>query len=149
MKFAPYTKLFVCLLAIFLLMGCNGGNKRKKIAFVTNNAADFWTIAKRGCEQADKELDDVDVEFKMPGEGSAAEQRRIIDDLLAKGTDGIAMSPVDPANQTQMINDIAKQALVFTQDSDAPQSSRACYIGTDNHAAGKQAGDLIKEALPN
>jgi ribose transport system substrate-binding protein len=59
------------------------------------------------------------------------------------------MSPIDPANQVQMINDAAKQALIFTQDSDAPGSDRTCYIGTDNEAAGKQAGELIKEALPN
>jgi ribose transport system substrate-binding protein len=37
----------------------------------------------------------------------------------------------------------------MTQDSDAPQSNRACYIGTDNRAAGRQAGELIKQALPN
>jgi ribose transport system substrate-binding protein len=48
-----------------------------------------------------------------------------------------------------MINELAKQVLVVTQDSDAPQSDRACYIGTDNRAAGRQAGELIKEALPN
>jgi ribose transport system substrate-binding protein len=48
-----------------------------------------------------------------------------------------------------MINEAAKQALIVTQDSDAPASSRACYIGTDNRAAGRQAGALIKEALPN
>jgi len=60
----------------------------------------------------------------------------------------MAMSPVDPVNQTQMINEVAKQILVLTQDSDAPQSDRACYLGTDNVAAGRQAGELIKEALP-
>jgi ribose transport system substrate-binding protein len=149
MKFAFMTKLFVCLLAALLLAGCSTASKRKRVAFVTNNAANFWTIAKRGCEKADQELEDVDVEFKIPGEGTAAEQKRIIDDLVAKGIDGIAISPVDPANQTQMLNDLAKQALVFTQDSDAPQSNRACYLGTDNHAAGRQAGDLVKEVLPN
>ncbi|RYG67872.1 ABC transporter substrate-binding protein, partial [bacterium] len=69
--------------------------------------------------------------------------------LLAKGVQGIAISPVDPANGTQMLNDAAGKALVFTQDSDAPQSNRACYIGTDNVAAGKQAGEEIKKALPN
>jgi len=62
--------------------------------------------------------------------------------------DGIAISPVDPANQTAMLNDAAKQAIVFTHDSDAPDSKRECYVGTDNVAAGRQAGDLIKEALP-
>ena len=123
--------------------------KALKVAFVTNNASDFWTIARKGCEKADGELANVEVEFKIPSDGTAAEQRRVIDDLLAKGVQGIAVSPVDPANQTQMINDVAKQVLVVTQDSDAPQSDRACYIGTDNIAAGRQAGELIKEALPN
>jgi ribose transport system substrate-binding protein len=47
-----------------------------------------------------------------------------------------------------MLNRAASQALVVTQDSDAPDSNRACYIGTDNVAAGRQAGELLKEALP-
>jgi ribose transport system substrate-binding protein len=120
----------------------------KKLAFVTNNASDFWTIARKGVEKADSELNDVTVEFKIPDDGTAATQKRIVDDLLASGVDGIAISPVDPDNQTQMINDVAKNVLVFTQDSDAPKSDRACYVGTDNVAAGRQAGGLIKEALP-
>lgn len=133
-----------------MLAGCsqNNSSQSKRVAFVTNNAADFWTIARRGCEKADDELADISVEFKIPSDGTAAEQKRIIDDLLANGVSGIAISPVDPANQVQLINDAAKQALVITQDSDAPTSDRAVYIGTDNTAAGRQAGELIKEALP-
>ncbi len=123
--------------------------KTFKVAFVTNNPADFWTIARRGTEKADGELANVEVEFRIPSDGTAAEQKRIVDDLLAKGVDGIAISPVDPANQTGMINDVAKQALVITQDSDAPQSDRAAYLGTDNRAAGRQAGELIRDALPD
>ncbi|HSB27590.1 MAG TPA: sugar-binding protein, partial [Pyrinomonadaceae bacterium] len=61
---------------------------------------------------------------------------------------GIAISPVDPANQSPMLNRAAAQALVVTQDSDAPNSNRTCYIGTDNVEAGRQAGRLVKEALP-
>lgn len=125
----------------------SGGNLR--LAFVTNNASDYWTIARKGVEKADGELPDVTVEFKLPGEGTAAEQKRIIDDLMSTGVNGIAISPVDPDNQTQLINDTAKKSLVITQDSDAPNSERALYIGTDNVAAGRQAGELIKEALPN
>jgi ribose transport system substrate-binding protein len=120
-----------------------------KVAFVTNNASDFWTIARKGVEKADCELGDVDVQFKLPGQGTAAEQKGIIDDLVSTGINGIAISPVDPDNQTQLINDTAKKALVITQDSDAPASDRALYIGTDNVTAGRQAGELVKEALPN
>lgn len=118
------------------------------IAFVTNNSADFWTMARRGVEKADAELPDVVTEFRITSDGTAAEQKRIVDDLLTKHVAGIAISPVDPQNQTQLLDDAAKQALVFTQDSDAPGSERACYIGTDNVAAGRQAGTLIKEAIP-
>jgi ribose transport system substrate-binding protein len=119
-----------------------------KLAFVTNNAADFWTVARRGVEKADTELADVETEFRLTADGTAAEQQRIVDDLLTKGVDGIAISPVDPANQVAMIDSAARKAIVFTQDSDAPQSQRTLYIGTDNLAAGRQAGQLIRDAIP-
>jgi ribose transport system substrate-binding protein len=122
--------------------------KKLRVAFVTNNPSDFWTIAQKGTEKAAAELPNVEVEFQLNADRTAAGQQRIVDDLLAKGIDGIAISPVDPKNQTQLINRAASQALVITQDSDAPSSNRACYIGTDNEAAGRQAGQLVKEALP-
>jgi ribose transport system substrate-binding protein len=124
------------------------GAKTLRLAFVTNNSADFWTIARRGVEKADSELADVEVDFRLVPPPEAAEQQRIVDDLLTRGVDAIAISPVDPQNQTLMINAAAKRALVFTQDSDAPQTERVCYIGTDNVAAGRQAGQLIREAIP-
>jgi len=138
-----------CLIFLVFGVACRQNKSTKRLAFVTNNASDFWAIARKGTEKADTELADVTVEFRIPGEGTAAEQKRIVDDLLAKGIDGIAISPVDPNNQTPFINEIAKQTLVFTQDSDAPQSNRTAYVGTDNVAAGRQAGGLIKEALPD
>jgi len=138
---------------LIFLTACSGATDRgpavARLAFVTNNASDFWSIARRGTEQADQELATVEVEFRIPADGTAAEQRRIIDDLLTKGVSGIAISPVDPANQSQMINDAVKRTVLITHDSDAPSSDRMCYIGTDNRAAGRQAGELIKEVLPN
>lgn len=129
--------------------GGSGGGKELKFAFVTNGSSDFWTIARAGVEKADAELPNVTVEFKLPSEETAAGQRRVVDDLVAAGLDGLAISPIDPANQTDMINGVAKDAVVITQDSDAPNSDRACYIGTDNVAAGKQAGEELKKVLPN
>lgn len=148
---------FAILISLLSLSACapktetsgdGKASKQLKLAFVTNNSADFWTIARRGVEKADAELTDVAAVFRMTPDGTAGEQKRIIDDLVTKGVDGIAISPVDPDNQTSLLNDLSKRALVFTQDSDAPNSDRACYVGTDNVAAGRQAGQLIKEALP-
>jgi len=153
---------FVCTLFFSLiLIGCQpaptntssnsssgGAGTKHKLAFVTNNASDFWVIARKGTEKAAREISDIEVDFKIPADGTAAEQQRLVDDLLARGIHGIAISPVDPKNQQQMINTAASKALVVTQDSDAPDTNRACYIGTDNVAAGRQAGELVKEALP-
>jgi len=139
------------LIVASVLMGAckqSGAGKRYKLAFVTNNASDFWAISRKGTEKAAGELPGADIDFRIDSDGTAAEQQRIVDDLLAKGVNGFAISPVDPVNQTQMLNRAAQQALVITQDSDAPNSNRGCYIGTDNVAAGRQAGGLIKEALP-
>ena len=123
--------------------------KKLKLAFVSNNAAPFWTIARAGCMDAQKQLGDVEVDFRIPSTGGVAEQQQILDDQLAKGVDGIAVSPIDPVNETRLLDKIASQTLLITQDSDAPSSKRVCYIGTDNTAAGVQAGKLIKEVLPD
>jgi ribose transport system substrate-binding protein len=122
--------------------------KKMKLAFVSNNAANFWTIARSGCNDAAKELGDVEVDFRIPSTGSAAEQQQILNDLVARGIDGIAVSPIDPNNQTGFLNKIASQVLLMTTDSDAPNSKRICYLGTDNYAAGEQAGELIKQVIP-
>ena len=110
---------------------------KKTLAFVVNVPADFWQIARRGTEKAQKELPNYNIEFYIPGEMSAAAQKRILEDLLAKGVAGISISPVNPDNSTEILNQVAAKAALFTQDADAPKSNRALYIGTDNVAAGR------------
>jgi ribose transport system substrate-binding protein len=123
--------------------------EKKTLALVTNASADFWTIARRGTEKAATELPNYNVEMHVVSEATAAEQRRILDDLLTKGVAGVSISSIDSANSTDILNKVAKQAVLFTTDSDAPKSERVLYIGTDNTAAGEQAGELIKQSLPN
>jgi len=118
------------------------------LAFVTNNPSDYWTICRKGTDAAAKELGNVDIQFIMPADGTAATQKQDVDDVIAKGVKGIAISPVDPANMTPDLNKWAAQVPLITTDSDAASSNRLFYIGTDNHAAGVMAGGLIKAALP-
>src|SRR5260370_1890887 len=154
----PSSNIVVYVLVCgLLIVGCvlvgackrSGAGQRYKLAFVTNNASDYWTISRKGTEKDAAELPGVDIDFRSDSDGTAAEQQRIVDDLLAKGVNGFAISPVDPVNQTQMLNRAAQQALVITQDSDAPNSNRASYLGTDTVAPGRQPGGLIKRARPH
>jgi len=122
------------------------GGKKRKIAFVSNGVASFWTIASAGVKTAGEKLG-VDAQTLMPVEG-ISDQKRIIEDLLTKGVDGIAVSPIDPANQTDLLNTAARRTKVITHDSDAPNSDRLVYIGMDNYKAGRMCGDLVREAMP-
>ena len=133
MKRNKILSVFLCaIVAIASFLPTVFGESKDKplsLAFLTNNPSDFWTIARAGCEQAVKEIPNVKLEFKMPADGTAAEQTRLFDDLLVKGIDGIALSPVDPANQTAMIDKGTEKALIITQDSDAPKSKRVVLCG--------------------
>ncbi len=122
---------------------------KPQLALVTNVAADFWTVARRGVEKAQKENPDYDMQVIVTGEGTAAGQRRELDDLLARGVAGLAISVDDAPHATEELNKVAAKAVLLTTDSDAPQSNRLAYIGTDNVAAGRQAGAQILKALPN
>src|SRR6266481_7480286 len=145
----------ICLLVFILTLSvcCTSSPKPRKtvktVAFITNTTSDFWKIVRKGCEKADAELTDVTVAFKTTNDGSVEEQNRLIRQALDRDdADAIAVSPIDPAGQKKVINDAAKRALIITQDSDAPDTDRALYLGADNRAAGRQAGELVKRALP-
>ncbi len=118
------------------------------IAFVTNNPSDFWEIARAGVNQAATDLGNVYCEFHTPTDGVAGQQR-IIENLITNNVQGMAISPNDADTQTDMINKAAAKMTVICHDSDAPKSDRVAYVGTNNYLAGREAGKLIREALPD
>ena len=135
--------------ATLALLGAPASAQHKKsLALITNVSADFWTVARAGVMKAQREHPDVAMQVIVTGQATAAEQRRELDDLLASGIAGISISAIDPKNSTEEFNKVASHAVLFTTDSDAPNSSRVLYIGTDNKAAGLQAASEIRKALP-
>lgn len=139
---------------VAILLGCQSGQQpppgtapRPKVAFVSNNAESFWTIAEAGTKKASADLN-VEVLFRKPAQGDAALQKEIIDNLLNQGIQSIAISVIDPKNQNNYLKEISGRVPLLTQDNDAPDSGRLCYIGTDNYIAGRAVGALVKEAMP-
>jgi ribose transport system substrate-binding protein len=122
---------------------------KPQLVFVVNGASDFWKIAEAGVRKAQEELPDYDLQFKYPEQAAAAIQQRLMDDLVAAGADAIMVSAVDPKTSTEALNRVAGQTPLFTTDSDAPDSDRIAYIGSSNIELGKDAGELMKQALPD
>ena len=135
--------------ASLLLSGAAVAQDKAAIAFVVNGPSDFWKLAEAGVAAAQAELPDVELQFRYPERADAAVQQRVVDDLIAAGVKAIAVSVVDPATSTDAINKAAASVPYFTFDSDAPQSNRIAYFGSSNVELGKNAGELMKAALPN
>lgn len=131
------------LLAPDLVIDGNGVS----VAFITNSTDPFWTLADDGCQRAADQFG-CNVEVQMPSSGTIEEQKRYLESNIANQMDGLAISPIDPENQVQMINEACDAMTVICQDSDAPTSRRQFYLGTSNYMAGRAAGKLIKEAVP-
>jgi ribose transport system substrate-binding protein len=128
--------------------GKTAGSAPVRIAFVTNNVSDFWKIAEAGVKKGEAEFN-ATCDVKMPTQGTAAEQKVILEDMVTKGITGVAISPVNPDSQTDVLNKAAAKLNLICMDSDAPKSKRLCYVGTSNIAAGKIAGQQILKAIPN
>jgi ribose transport system substrate-binding protein len=145
------TKLLAVFGVFLLLVGVSSGlaiAKQVTIAYVTNGPYEFWTYAHAGCLKAEKDLG-VKVEFYKPAMAQAEEQKRFIETMLAKKVDGLAISVIDPDNQTPFLNEVAAEIPIVMFDSDAPTSNRRAYIGMSNYAAGRIAGEAIKHELPD
>jgi len=148
------TKLATYLLAIATLSlagttGCrHGSTKTVKLAFVTNNTSSFWQLAAAGVHKYEQEAK-VQVDVKLPPNGTLDEQNQILQNLVSQGYDAIAVSAIAPSDQTAELNDIASRTKLITFDSDAAKSNRLLYIGTNNYEAGKVLGGQIVKLLPN
>jgi len=119
-----------------------------KLAFITNNSSEFWKIAEKGLEKANKELG-INVEMKMPETGKVEQQKKIIEDLVSQGYHGFAISLISPADETRDLDKASQTINVITHDSDGPKSKRLAYIGTNNYEAGKVLGEQLKKILPD
>ena len=105
-------------------------DKVLKFAFVTNNASEFWRIAAAGVKKYEQESK-VQVDVKMPSNGTADEQNQILENLSAQGYDGIAVSAVAPNDQVPVLNKSPKTAHHVRR---SPEVESLLYIGPTTRA---------------
>jgi len=118
-----------------------------EIAFLTNTVDPFWNLAEAGVRRAEPVFN-AECEVYHPPQGSTEQQKRFIERKIGDGCQGLAMSPISPESQTSLIDQAAEKMVVICHDSDAPNSKRKFYIGTGNYLAGRAAGKMVKEAIP-
>jgi ribose transport system substrate-binding protein len=156
MKSLRWLALLVVPAVLAALPACGKKSNKLKVAFVSNNAFEFWKIAETGARDSADELGDVEVEFRMPPRGTVEEQRKLIEDLLAKGVKAIAVSPNNVDSQVDFYREVNDKVPLLMVDSDVDETKdpsalevRRCYLGTNNVEAGEAVGELLKQAVPD
>jgi len=98
--------------------------------------------------QAAAEKYGVTAEFEAPQQQQLGMQVKVIEDLIARGVDGIALSALDDAGLVAVIDEaMAAGVKVLTFDAEAPSTKALSYIGTNNGAAGYEGGKKMAELM--
>ena len=134
---------------ILLLAGCSKGREEEKLVFafvpkLLDNPV--FQVAWEGAQSAARELGKgkIVVERFAPVRSDAIEQVQIIESLIERKVDGIAISVNDADVLREPIDKAIDAGIpVVTFDSDAPQSKRISFYGTNNPGSGKTMGEYL------
>jgi ribose transport system substrate-binding protein len=139
-----------------LTVAISGAQAKYTFALVPKNMNNpFFDQARDGCKKAEAESNGAfECMYIGPGEhGGGEEQVQIVQDLVAKKVDGIAVAPANAAAMAVALQ-AAKDAgiPVLTWDADVlPENKdlRTAYIGTHNYEIGTNLAKLAMKIKPS
>ena len=155
------------------LTGCSGGTEGEKPSAESSAASSSDTVYKIGviaksnsnpvfqaakngaiaaAERLSNDLDGATVEilWQTPSMEDAQVQAQYVEQLVAGGADGIAISCTDANLLTGALKAaVDKGVVVVTFDSDAPESGRMAYYGVDDFMAGKEVMRQLATVMNN
>jgi len=144
------TRAFATAMFVVALGACGGSHHDagEKYYLVSANIKNgYWQAAGAGLVQAARNLG-VAAEVVGPDNYDPQAEAQAFRDAAAKLPAGILVSVTD----AKLIKDpidaaVARKILVITIDSDAPESKRLAFIGTNNYQAGMTGGRVLVDRL--
>ncbi len=129
-------------------LAAGGGREyQKSIGVITQlSGASFMLEVNRGIREESRKLEKQGIRVLLrEGAGvDAAEQLRLIEELLQQGIDALAIMPVDCDEVRERLRQLsAGQVPVVTFNSDIVGTGRACFVGLDNEKSGRAAAGLM------
>jgi ribose transport system substrate-binding protein len=132
----------------------SGGKKKIVIGLVAKSQTnDVFQAAYAGAKDAAKELGDkynadIEIDWRTPTDEDAAKQAEAIEALGRANVQGIAVSCSNAETVTPAIDKVAEKNIpVMCFDSDAPNSKRFCYYGTEDLSCGQRVMAELAKAM--
>ncbi len=136
--------------ALLSLTGCAGSAHsptEKYVLIAASTKIPYWQTALAGLSHAANEMK-VKAEMKGPDSYDTKAEHDAFQSAVAEKPSGILISAADASVMTPDINAALGQGIpVLTVDSDAPDSQRLFFVGTDNYNAGVLGGHLTSKLL--
>jgi ribose transport system substrate-binding protein len=133
-----------------LLSGCAGSPHEpaeKYILVIDNTKIAYWQLAVQGLHHAAAEMK-VKSEVQGPDGHDPQGEHEAFRRAVAEKPSGILVSATDASILSPDINAALDQNIpVITLDSDAPDSKRLFFVGTDNYNAGVIGGKMTAKLL--
>ena len=124
------------------LCACSKTDSKEYIAVIAKAVnSDFWHNVNNGVLSAATEYN-VTVTFEGPeNEENYYAQNSLIENAVKNGADAIVLSAIDYNNSVATVNAAVREGVkVIAIDSNVNSDAVSLFIGTDNIAAGKEAG---------
>ena len=133
---------------LVLLAGCDRHQKSEQYFLIaTNIDLPYWQTASDGLEKAAQQYG-VTAEMDGPSTFDPQGEVQAFRSAVAKKPAGILVSVADANLMTPEIDSaVAAGVPVITIDSDAPDSKRLYFIGTNNLQAGRMGGERVARQL--
>lgn len=139
----------VCLFAAVSLLGCQSGPKKKVIAVIPKSTAHiFWVTVQAGALAAGEEYG-VEVLWNgPPSETDYARQIQIVDSMVARHVDGMAVAANERKALVQPVERAVASGMPVTVfdsglDSDKPMT----FLATNNYEGGMMAARELARLL--
>ncbi|MBT2291880.1 substrate-binding domain-containing protein [Paenibacillus albidus] len=106
----------------------------------------YETITQKA--EATASVHNIQLLVQAPDEANLEQQIRIMEMMIKRKVDGIAIDPVDSASLIPVINKAVAQGIpVICFESDSPGSNRSAYVGADNYRTGAVLGEEVGRLL--
>ena len=150
MQIAKWASIGAGLSATIFMMGCTPlphDPKETYVLVATNTKLPYWQSAEAGLNHAATEMK-VKAELAGPETYDPKAQHEEFQRIMAQKPAGIMVSSADASVMGPDIDAAISSGIpVITMDSDAPDSKRLFFVGTDNYNAGMKGGELTTKLL--
>jgi ribose transport system substrate-binding protein len=123
-----------------------------RVVVIGKSVHPYWSNVEEGVRAAARDLglSEDQVVFFVPPTEDVTKQIETMETYIAQGITGIAIAPANPTALEPVMKGAADAGIIVTTLDTPPvaNSISLVYIGTDNYAAGRIAGEEMRKLLP-